>query len=165
MGRCGSSGTLFMATSRTLADPPLHTHRHQCVLATAMLLVAMLFLPLTAAAQAQMTTTSLTVQPANQMANQVVTLTASVCATISGCPPVTVGTVTFKSGTQVLGTVQVVGTDMSGFTPGTATLKLGFAPGTYSLTAQYNANTSYQGANPGRPAAHCNRHRADQAPR
>ena len=68
-----------MATSRTLADPPLHTHRHQCVLATAMLLVAMFFLPLTAAAQAQ-TTTSLTVQPSNPTAGQVVTLTASVCA-------------------------------------------------------------------------------------
>ena len=53
------------------------------------------------------------------------------------------GTVTFLSGNQVLGTVQVVGIDMSGFTPGTATLKLGFPPGTYSLIAQYNANYQF----------------------
>ena len=144
-GRRSSLGTLFMATSRTLADPPLHPHRHPCVLAAAILLVTMVFLPLTAVAQAQ-TSTSLTIQPSNPTAGQVVTHTATVTV---GSSPVTVGTVTFKSGTQVLGTVQVVGTDASGFTPGTATLKLGFAPGTYSVTAYYNSNTQFQGSQSG----------------
>ncbi len=144
-GRRSSLGTLFMATSRTLADPPLHPHRHPRVLAAAILLVTMVFLPLTAVAQAQ-TSTSLTIQPSNPTAGQVVTLTATVTV---GSSPVTVGTVTFKSGTQVLGTVQVVGTVASGFTLGTATLKLGFAPGTYSVTAYYNSNTQFQGSQSG----------------
>ena len=86
------------------------------------------------------TGTTLSVSPTTASPGQVVTLTATV---VSNGEPVTVGTVTFLSGNQALGTVQVVGNDMSGFTPGTATLKLGFAPGTYSLTAQYNANYQF----------------------
>ncbi len=92
------------------------------------------------------TGTALTISPTTASAGQVVTLTATVSSSIG---PATSGTVTFLSGTQVLGTVQVVGIDMSGFTPGTATLKLGFPPGTYSLRAQYNANYQFGGSQSG----------------
>ncbi len=67
-------------------------------------------------------------------AGQVVTLTATVT---SGSLPVTVGTVTFLSGTQPLGTVQVKKSD------GTATLKTRFAPGSDTLTARYNGTSSF----------------------
>ncbi len=76
--------------------------------------------------------TTLTVTPNMVQAGQVVTLTSSTCAMLSGCIPVTGGTVTFVSGTQLLGTVQVKSAD------GTATLKTRFAPGSYTLSAQYN---------------------------
>ena len=78
------------------------------------------------------TTTSLSA-PGSATAGQVVTLAAAVQA--QGGFPVDVGSVTFLSGTQVLGTVQV-----SSSSPGSATLLTRFGPGSYSLTAQYNGN-------------------------
>ena len=139
-----------MATSSTLVDPALRTHRNQCVLATAALLVVLVFLPLAASAQQQPTSTTLALSTNQASAGQVVTLTATVQTCISGCFPVTVGTVTFLNGTQVLGTVQVVGNNPApGFVSGAATLKLGFPPGMYSLTAQYNANNQFQASQSG----------------
>ncbi len=57
-------------------------------------------------------------------------------------PQVTVGTVSFLSGKQVLATVQMVQT--IGQSEGTATLKTRFAPGMFELNAQYNANSLFQ---------------------
>ena len=89
------------------------------------------------------TATTLTVSPSVASPGQVVTLTATV---LSDNDPVTVGTVTFLNGKQVLGTVQVVN---SGQSSGTATLKLGFPPGTYQLTAQYNGNNDFKASTSG----------------
>ena len=84
--------------------------------------------------------TTLTVSPPSPVsAGQVVTLTASVVDQFTD--PVTVGTVTFYSGSQVLGTVQAIASP-----PTTAILKSRFAPGSYSLTAQYNPNNSFSGS-------------------
>jgi Bacterial Ig-like domain (group 3)/FG-GAP-like repeat len=80
------------------------------------------------------TAVSLTVMPSSATAGQVVTLTASVTANTF---PVTVGTVTFLSGTRPLGTVQL------NMELGTATLLDRFAPGSYTLTAQYNGTNSF----------------------
>lgn len=90
------------------------------------------------------TVVTLSVTPNMTSAGHVVTLTAAV--TSNGIP-VNVGTVTFFSGTQALGTVQVVGLPQRGrpLSPGTATLLSRFAPGTYSLTAQYNQNSNFAG--------------------
>jgi hypothetical protein len=77
------------------------------------------------------TTTSLSA-PGSATAGQVVTLAATVQAQTF---PVEIGSVTFLSGKQVLGTVQVTSS-----TPGTAKLLTRFGPGSYSLTAQYNGN-------------------------
>ena len=95
--------------------------------------------PVIAQAQ-QPTTTTLTGSPNPATAGQVVTLTAAV-SFASG--PVTFGTVTFLSGKQVLGTVQVV-QEVLGM--GTATLKTRFAPDNpnpYTLTAQYNGTNIF----------------------
>src|SRR5271167_4205117 len=127
-----------MAASRMLGYLRLRLRHNRRLLAAVMVLLVLLLLPLIAEAQ-QPTTTSLTVQPSNASPAQVVTLTATV---IADSEPVTVGTVTFLSGKQVLGTVQVEGG--SGSLPGTATLKLGFPPGTYQLTAQYNGNNDFR---------------------
>ena len=99
------------------------------------------------------TVTTLSVSPASPVsAGQAVTLTAT--ASSNGLP-VNGGTVTFFSGTQSLGTVQMVlsigaapvssgsrdGGRRNRLAPpvlGTATLVTRFAPGTYSLTAQFN---------------------------
>src|SRR5271165_2017306 len=118
--------------------PPFR--RNIGVLSVAALLLVLIFLPLAAEAQIS-TQTSLTVVPNPAMAGQVVTLTA----TVTDDGEVSKGTVTFSSGKQVLATVQLVGFGGGG----TATLKTRFAPGMYSLTAQYNANKSYQGSNSG----------------
>jgi Bacterial Ig-like domain (group 3)/FG-GAP-like repeat/FG-GAP repeat len=80
------------------------------------------------------TTTGLSVAPNPASAGQVVTLTATVT---SNGVPVTVGTVSFLSGKQLLATVQVVQAS------GTATLKTRFEPGMFSLTAQYNATDDF----------------------
>src|SRR5208337_722152 len=131
-----------MATPRMLVNPGSRLHGNERVAAAAALLLVLLFLPLIGEAQ-QPTTTSLTVMPNPASAGEVVTLTATV---LSGSSPVTVGTVTFLNGMQVLGTIQMV---KSGQSSGTATLKLGFPPGTYQLTAQYNANKLFQGSQSG----------------
>jgi len=86
------------------------------------------------------TTTTLSVMPGTVTAGEVVTLSAVV--TNSDQVVVTAGTVTFLSGTQVLGTVQA----NSGTPAVSATLKTRFGPGTYSLTAQYNANNILLGS-------------------
>src|SRR5208283_3958841 len=102
-------------------------------------LLLILLLPFTAEAK-QATTTTLTVAPNPATAGEVVTLTAAVNA---GKAPVTFGTVTFLSGMQVLGTVQVV-QEVLGM--GTATLKTRFAPDNpnpYTLTAQYNGTNIF----------------------
>ncbi len=97
--------------------------------------VCLLVILVCAIAQAQApTTTTLSVSPNIATAGQVVTLTATVT---SGSLPVAVGTVTFLSGTQPLGTVQVKKSD------GTATLKTRFAPGSDTLTARYNGPRSF----------------------
>src|SRR5208337_5394889 len=87
----------------------------------------------------QPTTTDLSVAPKLASAGQVVTLTASVF--FDDGQPVTVGTVTFSSGDQVLGTVQLV---QGGEQRGTAILKTRFAPGTFTLTASFNGALSFQ---------------------
>ena len=131
--------TLSMATSRMSVDPGLQLHRHQRILAAAMLWLAVLFLPLVAVAGVP-TTTTLRVNPLPATAGEVVTLTATVNS--GGEFPVTVGTVSFLSGKQVLATVQMVQT--IGQSEGTATLKTRFAPGMFELNAQYNANSLFQ---------------------
>lgn len=80
------------------------------------------------------TTTTLAVTPNPALAGHVVSLAATVQNT--GGQLVTIGTVTFLSGAEVLGTVQA-NDALRGLT---ATLKSRFAPGNYSLTAQYNRN-------------------------
>ena len=102
----------------------------------AVLLLVLLLLPLPAEAAPQPTTTALTVAPNPATAGQVVTLTATVT---SNGDPVSVGTVSFSSGKQVLATVQVV--QASG--AATATLKTRFAPGMFGLTAQYNGISDF----------------------
>jgi hypothetical protein len=114
---------------------------------SAVSLLLVLFLPLFASAAQQPTQTSLALSTNQAMAGQPVTLTATVT---SNGVPVTVGTVSFSSGTQVLATVQVVGNNPApGFVSGTAPLKTRFAPGMFGLTAQYNANDLFQGSNSG----------------
>ena len=80
------------------------------------------------------TNVDLTVTPPDPTAGQVVTLTATVTAMGN---VVDSGTVSFLSGTQTLGTVQVVKTT------GMATLLMRFAPGSYTLTARYNGTNSF----------------------
>jgi len=80
------------------------------------------------------TVVSLSLNPTSATAGQVVTLTATITANST---PVPNGTVSFLSGTSVLGTVQVVTAS------GMATLRTRFGPGTYSLTAHYNGTNSY----------------------
>ncbi len=88
---------------------------------------------------ASTTATTLSASPPSPVpAGQVITLTATVT---TGSSPVTVGTVTFSNGTQVLGTVQMV---QSGQAAGTATLKTRFAPGSLTLVAQYDGTKSFQ---------------------
>ncbi|MGO9517874.1 MAG: FG-GAP-like repeat-containing protein [Candidatus Korobacteraceae bacterium] len=99
---------------------------------------AILFFPSSARAQGDPTLTTLTVFPNQVSAGQVVTLTAAV--TIEG-DLVTVGTVTFSVGRQVLGTVQLV---QFGQAAGTATLKTRFAPGTFTPIAHYNGTNFFQ---------------------
>ena len=82
-------------------------------------------------------TTLAVAPPPPAEAGQVVTLTAAVF----GNGPVTAGTVTFLSGKQALGTVQLV---RNGPAEGTATLKTRFAPGAYSLSAQFNGTNPFQ---------------------
>ena len=79
------------------------------------------------------TTTALLITPNPATAGQVVSLAATV--NTSGSELVTIGTVTFFSGTQVLGTVQANDNGIN-----TATLLTRFAPGSDTITAQYNGN-------------------------
>ncbi|MGA8763440.1 MAG: Ig-like domain-containing protein [Candidatus Sulfotelmatobacter sp.] len=79
------------------------------------------------------TTTVLTSQPNPSTAGQSVTLTATVTAT----PGVPTGTVTFKSGSRLLGRATL--------TNGVATLNTVFSkPGSLSLTASYAGTANYQ---------------------
>ncbi len=78
-------------------------------------------------------TTTTLLAPSSSPAGQPVTLEATVRNQAGTL--VTIGSVTFFSGEQVLGTVQANGS--SGFT---AALKTRFGPGSYSLTAQYKGN-------------------------
>jgi hypothetical protein len=80
----------------------------------------------------------LTVDPSNASAGQVVTLTAAV--TNNGIP-ITAGTVSFLSGSQVLGTQQLISN------LGAAILPTRFAPGAYSLVARFNGTNSFAAAN------------------
>ena len=128
-----------MAAPGLLAKLAPAVHRGKILASLSLLLVAVLLDPVIAQAQ-QPTTTTLTVSPNPATAGQVVTLTAAV-SFASG--PVTFGTVTFLSGKQVLGTVQVV-QEVLGM--GTATLKTRFAPDNpnpYTLTAQYNGTNIF----------------------
>ncbi len=82
--------------------------------------------------------TTLSIQPPSPIvAGQVETLTAAVS---SGSQQVTAGTVTFFSGTQSLGTVQIVTSNGVA----TATLKTRFAPGSDTLTARFNGTNQFQ---------------------
>ena len=80
------------------------------------------------------TTTSLTINPGNPTAGQVITLQASVLA---GSFPVGVGTVTFSRRRGVLGTVQM------NKSTGTATLKIRYYPGNHLITAHYNGTNQF----------------------
>jgi hypothetical protein len=88
---------------------------------------------------ANQTTTTLTVTPDPASAGQVVALAATVLD--QGQHPVTVGTVSFFNGSQLLGTVQSFDSP-----PTTALLQTRFGPGAYSITAQYNTNAIYPGS-------------------
>jgi len=132
------SGTVSMAVFWKLVNPGPPLRRNIDVFSVAVLLLVLILLPLAAKAAPQSTTTSVTVAPNPATPGQVVTLTATV--TTNGVP-VTVGTVSFLSGKQVLATVQMV--QLVGQTQGTATLKTRFAPGTFNLNAQYNANDDF----------------------
>ena len=83
-------------------------------------------------------TTTLTVTPSSASAGEMVTLTSAVVDQSN--QPITAGTVTFLSGAQVLGTVQLVQSDQAA---GTATLKTRFGPGVFTLTAQYNGTNRF----------------------
>jgi hypothetical protein len=80
------------------------------------------------------TAVTLSVNPSNATAGQVVTLTATVTSLGN---LVTAGTVTFFNGTQALGTVQLVKKS------GTATLLMRFGPGDDTLTAGFNSTNSF----------------------
>ena len=80
------------------------------------------------------TAVTLSVNPSNATAGQVVTMTATVTSLGN---LVTAGTVTFFNGTQVLGTVQLVKKS------GTATLLMRFGPGDDTLTAGFNGTNSF----------------------
>ena len=93
------------------------------------------------------TFTSLSISPASPVAaGQVVTLTATVNSDGGG---VGFGTVTFLSGTTVLGTVQLVEFQAAPQAPGTATLLTRFPPGTYSLSAQFNQTNNLAASSSG----------------
>ncbi len=77
--------------------------------------------------------------PSSATPGQAIPLAATV--TDQNNQPVQIGTVTFLSGVQVLGIVQV-----NQILNAATTLLARFAPGTYSLTAQYNGNQSYPGS-------------------
>ena len=83
-------------------------------------------------------TTTLTVTPSSASAGEMVSLTSAVVDQSN--QPITAGTVTFLSGAQVLGTVQLVQSDQAA---GTATLKTRFGPGVFTLTAQYNGTNRF----------------------
>jgi Bacterial Ig-like domain (group 3)/FG-GAP-like repeat len=120
-----------MSVAEIFVELSSPVHPRKILVCWAILSFAILCFPSSAQAQRESTFTTLTVSPSLASAGQVVTLTA----TVSNGDLVTSGTVTFLSGTKVLGTVQLVA---SGQAMGTATLKTRFAPGTYTLTAGFN---------------------------
>ncbi|HME31507.1 MAG TPA: FG-GAP-like repeat-containing protein, partial [Terriglobales bacterium] len=127
-----------MAILGTSATRDTLIHKRILVL-LATLFFTVLVLPVAAQQPVkQPTTTTLSVSPINATAGQVVTLTATVSVVDGG--PVTFGTVTFLSGKQVLGTVQVVQEVLA---MGTATLKVQFPPGNFKLTAQFNGTNFF----------------------
>ena len=77
------------------------------------------------------TTTALTANPTSAPFGTPVTLTATVSGVFGGTPPDSTATVTFKNGTTVLGTANLVG--------GTATLTTTTLPPGNSVTATYTA--------------------------
>jgi hypothetical protein len=83
------------------------------------------------------TATTLLVSPSAPPAGGAVTLTAQVVDQTNGNRIVDVGTVTFFSGSQILGMVQVQSSN------GIGVLRTRFGPGTYSLTAHYNENNLF----------------------
>ncbi len=98
-------------------------------------LAALVCVGRSADALALTSSTTLTLSTSNTEVGNVVQLTAAV---MQGSSAVTMGSVTFWSGTRLLGTASIAGTNPGrNYLTGSASLWMKFGPGTYNVTARF----------------------------